>query len=346
MPELRRFRHALALLLAVLFLGVCGYAAIEGWSFLDAGYQALLTLTTSGGEVHPLSRGGRAFTMLLLLAGVGATAYVAASFTQLFVTELLGHLMGKRRMERDLARLSDHYIVCGWGRMGEEIAQQFLHRRLPFVIVEPNETKCLQLVERGLLHVQGNGAEDEVLAAAGVNRARGLIAVAATDADNIFITLSARSLNRELFIVARSVHERDAHKLEVAGANRVISPYVIGARRIAAAVFHPTVSDFLDQEIQSQALDWELGEVTIGAAADFAGRTLRECGLRERTGCTVLAVQQGSSGQFAANPPPDTVLRSGDTLVVVGTTSQLGQLEALAGLTPRGARSSRGINRG
>src|SRR3569833_353370 len=199
MPELRRFRHALALLLAVLLLGIGGYARIEGWPLLDACYQALLTLTTSGGEVHPLSRGGRAFTMLLLLAGVGATAYVAATFTQLFVAELLGQLMGKRRMERDVARLSDHYIVCGWGRMGEEICQQFLHRRLPFVVVAPDETKCLRLAERGLLHVHGNGAEDAVLAAAGVNRAKGLIAVAGTDADNIFIALSARSLNPELY---------------------------------------------------------------------------------------------------------------------------------------------------
>ena len=258
---------------------------------------------------------------------------------QALAAELLGSMMGKRRMERELTRLQDHYIICGWGRMGEEIGQQFLHRRLPFVVIEPDEAKCQRLAERSLLHVSGNAADDSVLETAGVQRARGLIAVAATDADNIFIALSARALNRDLFIVARSVHERDAHKLEVAGANRVISPYVIGARRIAAAVFHPTVSDFLDQEVQSKALDWELGEVQVGQAADFAGRTLRECGLRERTGCTVLAVQRGSSGEFAANPSPETVLSVGDTLVVVGTTEQLGRLEALAGLTPLGARS-------
>ncbi len=333
----------------MVLAGVLGYTVLEGWSLFDAFYMTVITLATIGyGEVRPLTVTGRIFTIGLILAGVTAGAYIAGTFTQLAIEERLQELLGRRRMERDLKRLRNHYIICGWGRIGREIASEFRRKRVPFVVVELDPVKCAELHEDGILHVQGDASEDDRLREAGVERALGLVAVAPRDADNIFITLSARALNKSLFIVARSIYEADAHKLEIAGANRVISPYVIGARRIAAAVFHPTVVDFLDLEVHHGEVEWELEEVGVSGHSQFAGKTLRDSGIREHSGCTVLAVREGASGRFVSNPAPETLLREGDTLVVLGLPEQLARLEALAGLPaeeshPRTRRRPRGL---
>lgn len=333
MVILYRLRLALALMALTIAVGAVGYSRIEGWSAFDGLYMAVITLSTVGfGEIHALSHAGRVFTLIYIVVGRVAEAYVLVVFTQLIIVEPLRDVLGRRRMERDLARLSDHYIVCGWGRMGQEIVEQIRRRDQPCVVIETLEEKCRRMAEKGILYVQGDASSDQALLAAGVERARGLVSVAPRDADNIFITLSARALNKTLFIVARSVYAHDVHKLEIAGADRVISPYVIGARRIAAAVFHPTVVDFLDLEVEHQDLEWELDDVPITPDSCFARKSLRECGIRQSTGCTVLAIRSGATQRFISNPDPDTVFQAGDTLVVLGTPRQLQSLERLAGL--------------
>ncbi|HTE20688.1 MAG TPA: NAD-binding protein [Armatimonadota bacterium] len=331
---------AVALLLLVIATGVLGYAGIEGWSAFDALYMTIITLATVGySEIHPLSQTGRAFTIGLIVAGRIAEAYVIVVFAQAVVVEQVRDILGRRRMQKGLAQLQDHYIICGWGRMGQEIVEEFRGKHVPHVVIEISEEKCRRLGDAGVLYVQGDATDDQTLRRAGVERARGLIAVAPKDADNIFITLSARSLSKELFIVTRCAYEQDIHKLRVAGANRVISPYVIGARRIAAAAFHPTVVDFLDQEVHREDMDWELEDIPVTEQAFYAGKALSDCGIRERTGCTVLAVRDAATQRFHSNPPPQTLLNVGDTLIVLGAPRQLEQLESLAALPPQERRA-------
>ena len=345
MAAIHRLRTAVALLLLVIAAGATGYVIIEGWSVFDALYMTIITLATVGyGETHPLGRTGRAFTMGLIVAGRIVEAYVVVAFAQAVVVEQLRDILGRRRMQKGLAQLKDHYIICGWGRMGQEIVEEFRGKDTPFLVIEIHEEKCRKLGEAGVLYVHGDATDDQTLRLAGVERARGLIAVAPRDADNIFITLSARSLSKELFIVTRCAFEQDVHKLKVAGADRVISPYVIGARRIAAAAFHPAVVDFLDQEVHREELEWELEDIPVTEQAFFAGKPLRESGIRERTGCTVLAVRNAATQHFHSNPPSDTVLNVGDTLIVLGMLPQLEQLERLAAL-PEAERRARTIPR-
>jgi voltage-gated potassium channel len=244
-------------------------------------------------------------------------------------------------MERDLARMHGHFIICGWGRMGQEISDQFRRKEAPYVVIELNPEKCQQLAAAGIVHVRGDASDDTVLRSAGIERAHGLVSVAPSDAHNIFITLSARALNRELYIVARSIYAQDVHKLELAGANRVVSPYVIGARRIAAAMFHPAVSDFLESDVAEGDVEWEIEELALGAENRFAGKTIRESKIREQTGCTVIAIQAAGSARFAGNPSPDTCLQPHDVLIAVGTPSQLNKLAELAGAQPLRRRSRR-----
>lgn len=338
---LRRFRLAVLLPFLVLAFGTTGYVFFGGYPFLDAVYMTIITVTTVGyGEVHPLTPAARAFTMLLIVSGRLVEVYVLVVFAQAVVVEQIGELLGRRRMERQLAELTHHYIICGFGRMGQEIAEQLQGRRVPFVVVDRHPEICRELREQGILAIAGDASTDRVLAQAGIDRARGLMAVTSEDAVNIFITLSARALNSEVLIVARCANEEDVRKLRLAGANRVISPYVIGGRRIAAAALNPTVIDFLDETIHRGDMEWELEDIPIAATAPFAGRSLRDSQIRAETGCTILAVREAGSGRFHSNPSPDTILRVGDTLIVLGTHDQLVRLEKLAGLT-RSSRSAR-----
>jgi voltage-gated potassium channel len=335
--SIARLRLSILLLLALVGCGVAGYVHLEEFSSLDALYMTLITLSTVGfAEVHPLSAAGRVFTMGLIVVGVTTVGYILSGVVGVVLTEATGEALARRRREKRLQTLCDHQIICGYGRMGQEIAREFAARGVAFVVIEPQPEPIRLLAEQGFAYVEGNAAEDEVLTHAGVLRARSLVAVAPTDADNIFIVLSARSLNPKLFIVARSIYVSDEHKLRRAGADRVISPYVIGARRMAAAIFHPDVVDFLDLEIHRPEMEWEMEDIPVGPHAAFRDRPLRESSIREETGCTVIAIRPRGEGAqptpFVSNPPPDTMLREGDTLIVLGTTSQLAKLERMAGM--------------
>jgi voltage-gated potassium channel len=334
MTALRRLRLSLALLAAVVAGGTLGYVGLEGYSLLDALYMTVITLTTVGyGEVHPLSPAGRGFTIGLIAVGLGVVSSVVGSGLELLFGEQFREVVGRQRMERRLQEIRDHCIVCGFGRMGQEIAREFQARRVPFVVIERDPVRAAELAEAEIPHVVGDASEDEVLHRAGVERARSLVTVAPTDADNIFITLTGRSLNPRLRIVARSAREEDEHKLRRAGADRVISPYVIGARRIAAAVYRPEVVDFLDIHTLGTERELELDNVPITAQAPYAGQKLRDSGIRERTGCTVLALRSRGDGAYENNPGPDRVLQVGDTMIVLGATAQLDALKRLNDLS-------------
>jgi voltage-gated potassium channel len=332
-----RLRLSILLLIALVGCGVAGYVHLEGFTILEALYMTVITLSTTGfTEVHPLSPAGRMFTIGLIVVGVTTVGYIISSTVGVVIVEASGEALARKRMEKRMQALRDHYIICGYGRMGQVISREFAARRIPFVVIDPNPARIRMLAEQRLAYVEGSAAEDDVLTHAGVLRARGLVAVAPTDADNIFIVLSARALNPKLFIVARSIYVEDEHKLRRAGADRVISPYVIGARRMAAAVFHPHVVDFLDLEIHRPEMEWEMEDIAVGPGAAFLDRTLRDSRIREVTGCMVVAIRpkavDNHPSPFVSNPSPDTILRDGDTLIVLGTTTQLTALERMAGM--------------
>jgi voltage-gated potassium channel len=332
MTPFRRLRLSLALLVAVAAVGTFGYVTIEGYPLLDAVYMTVTTLTTVGfGEVHPLSPAGRLFTVGLIIFGLGTVSAAVGSALEILFGEQLRERVHHQRMERRLHEIKDHVIICGYGRIGQEVARELQRHDLPFVVIDRDPQDSASLEAAGILHVVGDASEEETLRHAGIEHARTLVAVASTDADNIFITLTSRSLNPRLYIVARSVREQDEHKLRRAGADRVISPYVIGARRIAIDIYRPEVVDFLDMYARGAERELEIDSIPISPTAPFAGQPLRESGIRERTGCTVLALRDAGTGRFNINPAPDTPLSAGDAMIVLGTLEQLQNLQRLAG---------------
>jgi voltage-gated potassium channel len=326
----RRFVLMMLVPIALLVAGTLGYHLIEGWSLFDALYMTVITLTTVGyGEVYQLSTAGRTFTMILLLVGVCTFFYAASEFIRFVVSGEVNQALGKQRMERSLAELHDHMIVCGLGRMGRLVCEQFNAQRIPFVIIERNEELLEDFgMEHGIV-LHGDATLDEVLRRAGVERARALVTVAASDADNLYITMSARLLNDRLFIVARAEDERAEQKLQRAGANRVVSPYVIGGIRVAQAVLRPNVVDFIELATRTEHLELQIEETQVAEGSRLVGATLRDSQLRQDLGIILVAIKK-QSGEMMFNPPPESIIRAGDTLITLGHRSRLDELEKLA----------------
>jgi voltage-gated potassium channel len=245
----RRVLPALYVLVIIVSIGVIGYMVIERWSFIDALYMTILTITTVGyGEVHTLSQGGRVFSVILMIGGVGGVLYTLSLLIQYLLEGQFGITLRRRWMKTEIAKLKEHFILCGYGRMGQEIAHAFSGEGIPFVVIENSQESAARAGENGYLYLQGDATNDEVLKEARIESARGLVAAVGSDVDNTYITLSARGLCPDLFITARSCSPGVEVKLKRAGANRIVSPHSIGARRMAMLALHPAVVDFKEEE--------------------------------------------------------------------------------------------------
>jgi len=321
----RRLRFGVAALVGIIVAGTVGYAAL-GFAWLDALYQTVTTVSTVGfREVHPLSAGGQAFTIALILVGVGTALY---TFTQVLEVVVEGHVqevLGRRRMEREIGRMAGHVIVCGFGRVGRNLAQYLTGAGEDVVVIEIDPERAAAAQGAGNV-VRGDATVDEVLKEAGIERARVLVTALTTDAANLFVTLTARSLSADLFIVARARIESSEAKLTQAGADRVVNPQGIGGARMAAFVLQPHVAEFLDVVMHDGSLEFRLEEVPLPAGSPLAGHSLRDAHIRDSTGALILALREAGGG-FATNPPPETVLEAGQILIAIGTE---GQLRALA----------------
>jgi voltage-gated potassium channel len=314
----------------LLLTGTVGYHLIEGWSLFDALYLTVITLTTVGyGDLHPRTTAGRTFTMVLLLVGVFTLFYAATEIIRVIVSGEVRTALGRQRMERSLAGLRDHLIVCGFGRMGRLVCARFAAQGLHFVVIDREAEALAEFEVRHGLALHGDATSDEVLRRAGVERARGLVTVTASDADNLYITMSARLLNERLFIVARTEDEHAEQKLLRAGANRVVSPYAIGGARVAQAVLRPTVVDFLELATRTEHLALQIEEVRIAPGSRLAGTTLRDSQVRQDLGIVIVAIKK-ASGEMHFNPPPDAVMQAGDIVITLGPRPQLDRLERLA----------------
>jgi voltage-gated potassium channel len=322
---LAKFLKAIALIFLTVLLGTLGYIIIEGWSFLDAIFMTVITLSTVGfGEVDETSPAGRIFTMLLIGFGVAVAVWALSVIIRILATEEPSDYVTRWKMQQTVDKIRGHFVICGFGRMGKQIAADLTRRRIPIVVVEDNPEQKPALDESGYPYVEGDAMKSEVLMAAGVQQAKGLVSVAASDPINVFIVLTARGLNPDMYIVARSVFLESEEKLRRAGADKVVSPYVLGGHRIAAAVIYPAVVDFLDQAMHSDELDLELGEAHIEQHSTLAGGTLETADLGDTYGVNLVAIRKGAS--YLPQPHPKTSIDPGDVLVVVGTADQIERL--------------------
>jgi len=316
---LRRVGRALLAFTLVLLAGTVGYVVL-GFGVLDAVYQTVTTVTTVGfREVNPLTAAGQLFTIILILMGVGTALYCFGVLLEALIEGHLRQHMGRWRMDRQISRMTGHIIICGCGRVGSACVQYLSSLGKPFVVVDNDPAKL-----EGLDHptVLGDVTDDRVLEAAGITRARALIAAVDTDAANIYVTLSARALGPGLVIIARARTEGSKSKLLRAGADRAVNPQLIGGRRMAAFALQPHVSEFLDVVMHDETLDYRIEEIEITALSPQVGRSLTDVALREATGALLLAIQS-AGGEFIANPTGDTCLDPHTILIALGTSTQL-----------------------
>jgi voltage-gated potassium channel len=327
--SLGRLRTGFLLLALVLAVGTAGYRWLENFSVLEAFYAALLVVSTLGfNTVVPETTGGIILTIGLIFSGVGTLYYLLGSFAEILIETSLG-TQRERRMERQIAKLRKHYIVCGYGRVGRHAAQELSSQHQPFVIVDNDPDVVETARSQGCPAMLGDATEDRVLQQAGVERARGLLIATASDAANVFITLSARTFNQRLLIVARANDESTESKLLKAGADKVIAPEVVGGQRMAALVLRPETTDLVDTlTLSSNAQSW-IDEALIDEQSELNGLTLGDSSIHSKTGARVIAIRR-LDGTLITNPNGQEALRAGDVLISVGDRDQLALVEGLA----------------
>ncbi|HET7431351.1 MAG TPA: potassium channel protein [Nocardioides sp.] len=328
MESVRRIRNALIGLAAVTLVGTLGYLLL-GFTPLEALYQTVTTVATVGfREVHPLTPVGQVFTIVLILVGVGAVLY---NLGVVFEAATEGHLreqLGRRRMDKDISAMQEHVIVCGYGRVGRAAAEFLVNTGLRVVVVD-NDPVRLARLGPDLAHLCGDVTDDAVLRAAGIDRARALIATLETDADTVYVTLSARAIRPDLVIVARARTTDSKAKLVLAGANRAINPQRIGGRRMAVFALQPDVAEFLDVVMHDEDLDFRIVQVQVEDGSPLVGQTVGELRIRERTGALILAIRRGAGQPFEPHPAEDLVVPSGSVLIALGTQAELDAFAAI-----------------
>ena len=323
----RRLIWAAAAIAGTLAIGTVGFVAIDGYPVFDAFYMSLITIFTVGyNEVHPLSHAGRVFNSFLIFFGALTLLLAAGAMTQTIIELELNQFFGKRRIKNMVDSLKDHFIICGYGRVGRGAAEELKHAGARFVIIDSDEDRVERAMHNGMLAVLADCTRDETLRECGIDRAKGLVATLGTDADNLFLILSARTLNPALYLSARVGEEEATSKMKRAGADQIFAPYASTGARMAQALLRPHVSQFLD--FTSRKMGIEQVEVMPGSGID--GKSLEEVRLRREMGIIVLAIKR-REGHMEFNPPAEACLNGGDFLIVMGAADDLPKLEALLG---------------
>jgi voltage-gated potassium channel len=309
-------------------VGTIGYSMLEGWNWLDSFYMTVITLTTIGfGEVHPLSEHGQLFTLFLIIIGMSAVVYSAQSVMRLIVEGQVRKYLGRRKMEREVKRMKNHCILCGFGRTGRKICEELKKEKIPYVVIERNSKAVLELSECNVSVVHGEATNDEVLIQAGVKQARVLISAVDSAADNVFITLTARELNYKLHIVARAESLDTEKKLYRAGATKVVMPHAIGGHQMALAALRPSVVKLFDLEALQNKYGVRLEEIEISDQSPLSGITLQSAALSQKFGLVVIGIIK-HTGDVIFNPGPQAMIEAGDNLILFGSMDQLKRLES------------------
>jgi len=329
MKRWNRLAIVVVILFVVMLIGTLGYWLIEHVSLLNALYMTVITISTVGfSEVIPLSVAGKVFTIFLIIIGVATVLNIVGTFLNVSLEEFLKNRFGRRRMEKRINRIKNHFIIAGYGRVGQNVVSELIKADKDFVVIESDADKISDLEEQGSVYVEGDATDDSIIEKAGIGKAQGLIAALGNDADNVFIVLTAKRARPDIFIVARANTTEAIEKLKTAGASRVVSPPIIGGKRIATMLLRPAVSDVLDLVSHGEKLKYRLEEIEIGKSSQIANKTISDSNIRGKTGSMILAVKRGED--FNTNPDINTVLKGGDLLIVIGTQAQLETLEEMA----------------
>jgi len=325
----RRFLFLISAIVATLTVGTLGFTFIAGYPPFDAFYMTLTTMTTVGyGEIHPLNHAGRVFNSFLIVFGVTTMFIAIGAMTQTIVERELGNAIEKRRNKRMIDKLKNHYIVCGFGRVGRGAAAELQHAGVPFVVVDSNPERAERALAAGMLAVAADSTRDETLRQLGIERARGLVAALSTDADNLFVLLSAKGLNSGIYVAARAAEESAEAKMRRAGADAVFAPYSITGHRLAQSLLRPHVVQFLDFTTKDIGMDVSIEQVRVSESSVAVSKSLKDLQVSRELGVIVMAIRK-SDGQMLFNPPADTAVRGGDYLIVMGPMQNLRALESL-----------------
>jgi voltage-gated potassium channel len=325
MTPTRRLLLGVAALATIISAGVVGYMLIEGWSFLDSVFMTVTTITTVGyDEVHPLSEAGRIFSIFLIIGGVGGALYALSAIVAFVVEGEFGTRLGRRQMKNRIAKLKNHFIICGYGRVGQEIGRVFTEEGVPFVAIDKDQESTAIADKENHLYLLADATNDEALKETGIEHARGLVVAVGSDPDSTYITLSARQLRPDLFIEARASSGEAETKLKKAGADRIISPHSIGARRMAMIALRPAVVDFIDTVTYRRGRELQLENINVNEDSPLANQSVAE--ISHSTKATLLAISK-KNGRLLANPSTEEIIEVGDILVAMGTRQQLMALE-------------------
>ena len=332
MKKTRNMTFAIVMLALVVSLGTGGYMILENWNFLDSLYMTVITISTVGfNEVNPVSNQGRILTMTVLISGLGVLAYVVGTLTRTLVEGQLLEVMGRKKLERQIQKLKDHYVICGYGRVGRIICEEIKKSKpAPLVVIDKDSTLTPKIEEDGYLYFLGDATREETLMKAGILSAKGVATALDSEADNVYITLTARGLNPDLFVLARAGRRGSEKKLERAGANRVVSPHQIGGFRMAQALLRPHVTEFIDFAFTD--LDTNLGmeEIPVRPNSKLSDISLVDSGIRQQFDLIIVAISK-ATGEMLFNPASHTRIQIGDTLIALGQRSSLIKLERLLG---------------
>ena len=326
--SIKNLRNGILVLFLIILTGTSGFMLIEGWNFPDSLYMTIITITTTGfEEVHQLSTEGEIFTLILLLVSFGTVIYIGSMGVQILIESTF---FRRKKMQNKIEKLSNHYIVCGFGRMGNHICTDLKNAGVPFVVIENNPETQKKLDETEYLYDIGDASSDSTLLRTGVNKAKGLVAVLSSDAENVFTTLSAKSLNPNIFVVARSIDEGTESKLRKAGADRVVKPYELGGTRMAEILLRPGVMDFIDVVAGNKKIDIQIEEITVKKGSFMHKKTLAELpALRNELNVIIVAIQNEEKGIFIYNPKGDTIVDEENKLIAIGEPLSLGKLKEL-----------------
>jgi len=323
---IKKLQVGLAIIFSIIMIGTFGYMIIEGWTFFDSFYMTIITISTTGfKELRPLSASGMVLTVGLIIFGVLAIAYTGSRGVQVLVES---QILRRRKMSKKLESVSNHYIICGFGRMGKQIAEHLEESNLDFVVIENDPNNVQKLIELGYSFVNADGTDDESLVKAGVERAKGLVAVLSTDAENVFTTLSTRELNSKVFIVARAIDEGTESKLKKAGADRVVKPYELGGNRMVQLLIRPGVTDFIEGVARKKEVDISLEQIVVCEGSRLVGLTLAESPIRSELNIIIIAIDK-SGGNFVYNPQYSTKIKVDDKLIAIGQIENLNKLTGL-----------------
>lgn len=325
----RNFIRAVGILVCVLLLGTIGYMVIEKWNFLDSLYMTAISITTVGyGEISPLSAAGRIFTLVIIFTGIGILAYILGLAAQAMVEFRIKSILGRRKLGMKIKLIKNHYIICGYGRIGRVISQELMSKKVPLVIVDHNPESKEAFEQQQVPYIIDDATNEDILIEAGVERAKGLIAVVSSDADNLFITMTARGLSPDLFILARADEEHSHKKLLRAGANRVVLPYLIGGQKMANTIMKPAVTEFLEFMVHDKDVELEIEELLVHEKSRLKGVTLVDSRIRQEMNVMILAIRK-KTGEMAFNPSSESSIETGDTLIALGYSTELKRLASV-----------------